>query len=155
MAKDNRPPKHLRILKKGDVREDGMVFWCYKAEAKNGEVWLAREKYDGRYEKANSYGCEYSAANREDLNRKQRERYAENPEELKRKGREYTAANREEKSRSNSKYAKANPAKIAAKKSRERAMKKKALHPDHDKERLSIQILTEKSRTRSLNLGIG
>ena len=41
---DNRPPKHERIRKRGDVREDGMVFWAYAASAVGGEVWVSPEK---------------------------------------------------------------------------------------------------------------
>lgn len=44
MGKDNRPPKHLRTLKRGDVREDGMVFWRYSPTYKNGEQWITPEK---------------------------------------------------------------------------------------------------------------
>jgi len=46
--KDNRPPKHLRTLKRGDVREDGMVFFCYKSSCPNGELWLTKNKYQER-----------------------------------------------------------------------------------------------------------
>jgi len=44
--KDNRPPKNLRTLKIGDVREDGMVFWQYSPEYKNGEIWMDRDKFE-------------------------------------------------------------------------------------------------------------
>jgi len=131
--KDNRPPKYLRTLTRGDVREDGMMFWDYNRRSRNGERWLTREKYDEKYGKAIVNMREHYAANREDLNRKQRERYAENREEKKRKSREYNAANREERNRYNSKYAKANPAKNAAAQSRERAKRKAAIHPDLDR----------------------
>jgi len=41
-CKDNRPPVHLRTLRRGDVRKDGMIFWEYCASLKNGERWLTR-----------------------------------------------------------------------------------------------------------------
>ena len=44
--KDKRPPKHLRTLTKGDVREDGMVFWGYASSCTNGEVWYPKDKYN-------------------------------------------------------------------------------------------------------------
>ena len=116
--KDNRPPKHLRTLKKGDVRGDGMVFWVYKASAKNGESWLTRENYDERDE---------------GLKRNKRERYAENREDINRKGREYYTENREEKKRYGREYTTANPAKVAAASSRRRAMIREAIHPDLDR----------------------
>ena len=143
MAKDNRPPKHLRTLKRGDVRE-GMVFWAYNRLSRNGEGWVAREKYDERYEKVIMNKREWNAANSEERHRKAREDYVENREEINRKHKEYREANREElkrkrdanreeKKRYDREYAKSNPAKIAAASSRRRAMIRKALHPDHDK----------------------
>jgi len=43
---DHRPPKHLRTLKRGDVREDGKVFWGYAACHKNGEQWVTQKQLD-------------------------------------------------------------------------------------------------------------
>lgn len=31
--------------KRGEVREDGKIFWAYAASAKNGEWWLSQERY--------------------------------------------------------------------------------------------------------------
>lgn len=62
---DNRPPKHLRTLKRGDVREDGMVFHSYQPHIPSGEWWVTPEHLD-RYRKSNN-----------DL---QRKRHKENPE---------------------------------------------------------------------------
>lgn len=55
MGKDNRPPKHLRTLKRGDVREDGMVFWAYHRDFASGEQWLTREKYISTLEAKQKY----------------------------------------------------------------------------------------------------
>ena len=46
--KDNRPPKEQRTLKRGDKREDGKLFWRYKASAKDGEEWFDKEEFDKR-----------------------------------------------------------------------------------------------------------
>lgn len=43
---DNRPPKHLRTLSRGDVREDGMVFDSYQPNCTNGERWVTPEKLE-------------------------------------------------------------------------------------------------------------
>lgn len=51
MKKDNRPPKELRTLQAGDVREDGMVFLRYAHTAKNGEHWLTKDKFVERKKK--------------------------------------------------------------------------------------------------------
>ena len=37
--------------KRGDVRDDGMVFWCYSKKCINGEYWINPEKYNKIKEK--------------------------------------------------------------------------------------------------------
>jgi hypothetical protein len=46
--RDNRPPKELRTLRNGDIREDGMVFWHYGKSYANGEKWLSKKEFDTR-----------------------------------------------------------------------------------------------------------
>ena len=41
-------PAPVKRLKRGDVREDGMVFWEYGARAKNGEYWVTPEYFKDR-----------------------------------------------------------------------------------------------------------
>lgn len=50
---DNRPPKHLRTLRRGDKRNDGMIFWSYHETAPNGERWIDREKYNIKIKQLN------------------------------------------------------------------------------------------------------
>lgn len=64
MGKDNRPPKHSRTLKRGDVREDGMIFWCYRKVCKNGENWITPETFDARKRKEMDYQREHTCDNR-------------------------------------------------------------------------------------------
>lgn len=45
IRKETRPPKHMRNLKRGDIREDGMIFWAYCKNFSNGERWLNEDKY--------------------------------------------------------------------------------------------------------------
>jgi len=47
-CKDNRPPVHLRTLRRGDVREDGMIFWAYDACSHKGEHWVTPEKFKAK-----------------------------------------------------------------------------------------------------------
>jgi hypothetical protein len=47
---DNRPIDSSRTLKRGDIREDGKVFWAYAKTSKTGEFWVSKEKF---YEKTN------------------------------------------------------------------------------------------------------
>lgn len=46
MPLDNRPPKHLRTLKRGDIREDGMIFFSYNAHSRTGERWMTKDDYN-------------------------------------------------------------------------------------------------------------
>ena len=48
--KDNRPPPELRILTRGDVREDGMVFWGYAPSYVNGEIWIKKDQLEKKQE---------------------------------------------------------------------------------------------------------
>lgn len=64
MGKDNIPPKHLRTLKRGDVREDGMIFWCYRKCCKDGENWVTPEVFDSRKRKEMDYKREHHRDNR-------------------------------------------------------------------------------------------
>jgi len=67
MEKDYRPPKAKRILKKGQVREDGKVFWSYHPNMKpKGEHWLDADEYDRRNAKRSEY------YKREDVKKKNR-----------------------------------------------------------------------------------
>ena len=38
-------------IKRGTIREDGKVFWCYDNRLKNPEVWLDQYVYKDRYKK--------------------------------------------------------------------------------------------------------
>jgi len=116
--KDNRPPKHLRILRKGDVR-DGMVFWCYHPQVKTGEQWLTRETYDEKHEKGKRKGREYRVTNREELKLKRVVYKKVKVESIKKQRHEYRKNNR---------------AKIRVEKAERRALAKKAIHPDNNKE---------------------
>ena len=42
-----------RIFKRGDIREDGMVFWTYHVTAKNFETWITAEKHKAWIEREN------------------------------------------------------------------------------------------------------
>lgn len=49
---DNRPPKEQRTLKRGDVREDGKIFWRYDKYCIKGENWITQEIFNKRHQKA-------------------------------------------------------------------------------------------------------
>ena len=54
---DNRPPPHLRTLRRGDVNADGRVFFQYSREMTNGECWITPEKmeeYRSSHRKSNA-----------------------------------------------------------------------------------------------------
>lgn len=44
-----------KCFRRGDVREDGKIFWTYQASSRNGEYWVNQE----RFEKLNQWLREY------------------------------------------------------------------------------------------------
>lgn len=68
-AVDNRPPKHLRTLKRGDVREDGMVFFRYNPTGINGEQWVTKEQLESKKEKMNEHARNYRSRHPENSKR--------------------------------------------------------------------------------------
>jgi len=46
MSAESIEPKPERRLKRGDVREDGKVFWAYGKNYANGERWVTRSQFD-------------------------------------------------------------------------------------------------------------
>ena len=47
--------KHIKTLKIGDVREDGMVFWKYNADSKNFEWWVTESDFITKRQGVNSH----------------------------------------------------------------------------------------------------
>ena len=43
---DYRPPKEKRSLSRGDVREDGLLFWEYSPSYRSGQRWVTRDKFN-------------------------------------------------------------------------------------------------------------
>jgi len=41
--------------KKGDIREDGKIYWSRSKQSPTGEVWLTPDKYYKRHNKNNEY----------------------------------------------------------------------------------------------------
>ena len=119
----------VKRWKRGDAREDGMVFWCYQ---KGKERWVSKPEFAelSRKEK------EYRAANKQaatermrrwrasnpDKNREAYERnYKKNKEKILAQSRAWAKGNPEKVRQKSRKYAEANKATIAARMRRWRA----------------------------------
>ena len=76
---DARPPKHKRYLSRGDIREDGMVFWRYSRYGTNGENWVTKELFDKRFEKSKKQLQEMRSKN-PSWNNEYMKKYREVPE---------------------------------------------------------------------------
>ena len=102
--KDNRPPKELRVLKRGEQREDGLVFWGYSKTAAQGESWLApdvfakrlsaRKGNEKKYYRENKtrlleYGEKYREQNKEKMAEYQRQYEKANKERLRKRRAKY------------------------------------------------------------------
>ncbi len=58
-------PIEERKHRRGDVREDGMIFWQYKKRSKNGESWLTKEKFLKELQTEKRAGEKFRKNNRE------------------------------------------------------------------------------------------
>jgi hypothetical protein len=156
--KDNRPPKEQRTLKRGDVREDGMVFWCYSKTIKSGEMWVTRDKFDekkkliqsdaGKERQSISNKKSYQK-NKEKRSAKQRAYYYKNREKRKAQKIEYLRKNKEAIAVSRKLYYDKNKSRII-KRQVERAKQRKIEDPAF---RLSVNL---RSRLReAMSRGVG
>jgi len=106
--KDNRPPKEERTLKRGDTREDGMVFWGYDPSYKTGERWVtsdkismeARRQYNKEWNKKNK---EKRSAYKKEWNKNNKEKIAAWNENNKEKRAAYSKGKNRKKYRENNK----------------------------------------------------
>ena len=64
--------------KRGDVREDGMVFWKYESSCKDGEYWLSKEKFEEKKKCESERNAKYYSKNANALRKYKIDRYAEN-----------------------------------------------------------------------------
>jgi len=64
--------------KRGDVREDGMVFWKYESSCKDGEYWLSKEKFDEKKKRESERNAKYYSKNANAHREYVRDRYAKN-----------------------------------------------------------------------------
>ena len=62
---DKYVPIEERKHKRGDIREDGMVFWNYKKRAKNGESWITKERFLQEMQIEKKAGAKFRKNNRE------------------------------------------------------------------------------------------
>jgi uncharacterized membrane protein YgaE (UPF0421/DUF939 family) len=64
--------------KRGDVREDGKVFWKYASSCKDGEYWLSKEKFEGKKKQESERLAKYYSKNANTHREYVRDRYAKN-----------------------------------------------------------------------------
>ena len=76
-------------FKRGDVREDGRVFWQYNPRSPDGEYWLAREKFEARLQDVRAHYAEYCLENRERIRKREAEYRLENRERIRKRMAEY------------------------------------------------------------------
>jgi hypothetical protein len=81
-------------LKRGTIREDGMVFWAYHKTSKNGEYWVTPEKFNELIEKDKESSRAQYRKNPEKAKERRRARYKNNPEKAKEIWRAWREKNR-------------------------------------------------------------
>lgn len=70
----------LNKLKRGQVREDGMIFWGYGKNYKNNEYWLSSEQFEELSFKMRQKRKEYYLNNKKTIEEKRRNRIIQNKE---------------------------------------------------------------------------
>ena len=73
----------VKRWKRGDVREDGMVFWAYDKTYKSGEVWFTAGKVAAKRAKDLAAHKRSYAKNPEKVRASRKHSYAKNPEKQK------------------------------------------------------------------------
>jgi 5-methylcytosine-specific restriction endonuclease McrA len=103
IVNDNEPKRH----KRGDVREDGKIFW-------KANRWLTPEKFE-QYRKAHAEGVKrYCGRNREERREYSRKWYSENKEVHKEYGYKWAKENRDKTREIWQRYKKRHPDRVAA-----------------------------------------
>jgi hypothetical protein len=64
--------------KRGDVREDGKVFWKYESSCKDGEYWLSKEKFEKKKKRESERLAKYYSKNANVFREYKKDRYAKN-----------------------------------------------------------------------------
>lgn len=99
--------------KRGDVREDGMVFWNRPA-SNQGEIWLHAKDFEARYEVDRRRRAAHYASNRTQYAIRNAAYRKANREKIAARKAAYSKTNREKRAAYNAAYYKANKEKIAA-----------------------------------------
>jgi hypothetical protein len=82
-------------FKRGDEREDGMVFYKYSKKAKNGEYWITKEKLLKYNQNANAAQKKRYNKNKEKYLNLFKQKYSLNKEKFIKKSKEYREKNLE------------------------------------------------------------
>jgi len=152
----------LNKYKRGDVREDGMVFAAYRLHCKNQEWWVTPEKLEEirahsnraskkwRTDNPESYKAtmdKYCDTHKEVRSERSKDYHKRHPDYSSKKWKQWISKNEEynneriAKYRANNrnlirdrsrKYHKQHPEKGRARASRRRAAERQAIHPEHD-----------------------
>ncbi len=93
--------------KRGDVRGDGKIFWCYAPKLKSGEAWVTKESFENRLAKER----EKRKRNRDKIREYHRQWVKNNPEKPKKYYQDSQQRNPGERARKQKEWRKNNPGK--------------------------------------------
>lgn len=82
-------------LKRGTVREDGMVFWGYKSDCKNGEKWVSKDDFKKLKLHARKYHIEYYKTKKDIHKKRCAEYYKKHKENILKKVKQYASTHKE------------------------------------------------------------
>jgi len=95
--------------KRGDIRDDGKVFWVYSKNHVSGECWLSPEKFQEYKENQKKHRHDWFVKNQEQNNQNKRNWTSTNPERKIQNDRNWRKQNIEKANASNKKWRQNNP----------------------------------------------
>lgn len=144
--------------KRGDIREDGLVFWSYSKDYKNGELWVDKEKFDKKseqeikrkkdwYLKNKQHAIEKTRIWREQNMERKKENarisYINQKEKIKQRSHKWYHSNKERAAERQRNWSKKNPDKHNDVRSMQRARKRKLTPPMTEEEKSLIEKFYE------------
>jgi hypothetical protein len=82
-------------LKRGTIREDGMVFWGYKSDYKHGEKWVSKDDFKKIKLNAKKYHVEYYKEKKDIHKKRCDEYYKKHKENILKKVKQYASTNKQ------------------------------------------------------------
>jgi hypothetical protein len=141
-------------LKKGHIREDGMVFWSYTKRNKSGERWVSKDQFEKYQDHYRKYDLIRYQKNKENFIKVSREWRENNKEKLKQACAKWRIENKERLKQKSAEYNKKNNHLRRANQAKRRAFKKSSAIMLTKPQKKIIDAFYEQAHRLEKRLGI-